>query len=75
MTQIKINNNKLNITNTNNIKGEFKTWFWNNSANESSLNTEKKRDKKKKKDKINKSNSEIEKPSIKKIISSKIEIR
>lgn len=33
--------NQVNITNTSNIKGKSGTWFWNESANKSDLNTEK----------------------------------
>lgn len=42
-SQPKIDNNKLNMANTSNIKDKSKTWFWNNNANESNLNIEKKK--------------------------------
>lgn len=46
MTQLRINNRKLSIadkSNTNNIDNKSKTWFWNESANETDLNTKEKR--------------------------------
>lgn len=41
MDQYKIKNNKLNITNTSNTENDFRTWFWNKSANKSNLNLKK----------------------------------
>ena len=33
--QLKIEDNKLSMADINDTKNEFKTWFWNNSTNES----------------------------------------
>lgn len=42
LAQLRVDNCKLNTTNKTNTKGKFEAWFWNKSANETDLNTEKK---------------------------------
>lgn len=75
LAQLEIDNNKLSTTNISNTEGESETWFWNKSANESNSDTKKEGDKKEEKGKDNKSNLEIEKPSIESAVNPKIEIK
>lgn len=49
LAQFKIDNNKFNITNINNMKHKSKTWFWNENVNERGLDTKKKEINEKKK--------------------------
>lgn len=37
----KIDDNKLNRTNTSNMENDFQIWFWNESVNKSNLDSEK----------------------------------
>lgn len=73
--QLKINDDKLSITDTSNTKSESGIWFQNKSANESDSDIEKEEDKREKEDENNKSNVEIEEPSTERVVSPEIEIK
>lgn len=75
LAQLKINDNKLSITNTSDIKDEFGIWFWNKSANKNDSDTKEKGDKEEEKGENNKSNSKIKKPSTEKAVSPEIKIK
>ena len=40
LDQCKIDNNKLNITDTSDMEDDSQTWFWNKSVNETDLDSE-----------------------------------
>lgn len=42
--QINVNDNKLNTTDTSNIKSDFEVWFRNKSVNKTDLDSEEKQD-------------------------------
>lgn len=75
LVQLKINDDKLSITDTSDTKSESGIWFENKSENESDSDIEKEKDKGEKEDENNKSNLEIEKPSTIKAVNPEIEIK
>ena len=56
LAQPEIGDNKLSTTDTSDTEGEFRTWFWNESANESGSDTEEEGDKKEEEGEDNESN-------------------
>lgn len=75
LAQFEIDDHKLNITDTSDMESESGTWFWNENANESGLDTEKEGDKGEEEGEDNESNPEIEEPSTEKAVSSEVERR